>query len=620
MLVDMHARSGFRALSAVRAAIGARLAVKAMGLDPVGALCRACSAIVEAGTLTPESLGAMLKALDALVTSAEQARARFADEAAVRARSGAARRGGEARTLSQAIDTACDAVVRLDPKGALQSPVVELWPHLASGYLQKVHHPMDFGTIRRRARSYAAAGDAARDAKQVLSNCEIFNGPTHAVTSQARRCVDAFVGALERGVAQLREFQARAAAERSAGLSSAADGTLAGREASALVHARCVLSDPCLARVVLTQASEAVSAGAKRGSLPAQNTRMRGLAQAVAAVCSGTVVAPKQVGASSGAQAAPLEVWAALTWGGAAEASAETARVAREAAAAVALGGEPSASSSDAGPDPDGLAAKAKLAKLVADAKARLSHAASRAAASAEGAGLMSAAANRWTMITCRSEIRRAALACVPSAEGALAVLPFVVSSVTQAHADACQADKRSATLPASSTSTIAAAAAAAAAASRDPLAEADADVSDAAFLVDIWFPRVLDRLTTVPPLAASAGSHGRQLVVPDHVIALCHERVANFVSVLHSLEAASPEALRERASRFLELFVKAASSASWGDGERLKTPVTEDIVACAAQAAYDSPLMASARQVYDRLCPALGLDMVPLGLRNPSG
>ena len=49
-----------------------------------------------------------------------------------------------------------------------------------------------------------------------------------------------------------------------------------------------------------------------------------------------------------------------------------------------------------------------------------------------------------------------------------------------------------------------------------------------------------------------------------------------------------------------------------------ISVAVTDDTVACAAQPAFDGPLMTSARQQYDRLCLALSLDRLPLGLRNP--
>ncbi|KAA0177745.1 hypothetical protein FNF27_00917 [Cafeteria roenbergensis] len=412
MMVDIHMHSGFRALAAIRAAVGARLSRKHAHVDQLAALCRACHGIIMAKDVNPTSLKAVMDALQVLVSAREAGLRRKAQEQARAAVATKSSSGGRKPAFSASVDSLGAAVRescklvrrRVDKHGHYFAPVTTLWPQLKDTYTLKVPTPMDFGTIARKSDSYATKAEAEADARLVYQNSELFNGRQHQITVAARRCTDEFIKAL--------------------------------------------------------------------GPLAREAENKQQLAEA------------------------------------ASEAHAEAVRI--------------------AGPE--------------------------------------------------------------------------------------------SRKLPATDSVAAAAAAAAAEAKPRDSLAEADAQVSDAAFLVDIWFPRLLDRLTTVPPSAASlaAGATSAQLVVPDHLIAMCHDRAASFLVLLLDAGDSVKDALRSRVRHFLELFVKAASSDGWARGSRYPEPVTDDTVACAAQPAFDGPLMTSARQQYDRLCLALSLDRLPLGLRNP--
>ena len=342
MMVDIHMHSGFRALAAIRAAVGARLSRKHAHVDQLAALCRACHGIIMAKDVNPTSLKAVMDALQVLVSAREAGLRRKAQEQARAAVATKSSSGGRKPAFSASVDSLGAAVRescklvrrRVDKHGHYFAPVTTLWPQLKDTYTLKVPTPMDFGTIARKSDSYATKAEAEADARLVYQNSELFNGRQHQITVAARRCTDEFIKALGPLAREAENKQQLAEAASEVG-TVAADGVSADSEAHALLHARCVLSDPCFARVVLRAAADAAAACARSRRAPAQVPRMRHLAQATAAVCSGTIVAPSQADAASGAQAAPVRVWAALTWAGTAVTSAEAALEARAAAASA---------------------------------------------------------------------------------------------------------------------------------------------------------------------------------------------------------------------------------------------------------------------------------------------
>jgi hypothetical protein len=60
-------------------------------------------------------------------------------------------------------------------------------PALVPGYLDIIHRPMDFGTIKNKLRhqEYADAYGFVADIRQVFDNCFVFNPKEHALVRHA---------------------------------------------------------------------------------------------------------------------------------------------------------------------------------------------------------------------------------------------------------------------------------------------------------------------------------------------------------------------------------------------------------------------------------------------------
>jgi hypothetical protein len=578
LIVEKYMETGFPLLATARTQVTVNCPASTAAGDPCHALVKAAAKLVDGADVDPTTLRTLTGALDSLIRRRETALRSEAQEHAVtqhRSKSKSVKKFAFTSivyNLDEVIREAALAVMKMqDHQGFFSRPVVDIWPALRERYLADIAKPMDFGTIRDNADSYKTLAEAQADARLVWENCRRFNRDQNQYPSIAKKCYELFVKASDTLMREAESRQAQRQVASAVG-ATAATGLGPSREAQALVHAKVILSDPSLARALLRAALRAAAECAKRGTTPSKIKSLRLLVQSVSNACSPDLFAPSQVAGASPTLAAPARAWSGITW------------------VAAALGGME--------------AALADGSTSLADTKLHVSNALMRACRSGpEGLALVATMTADYTLGTHRPWLRRAALAAADHATSSVGMFSLVLSSFVDLHAESIRFNSSSQEME--DAQVASALAAASAEHSRDALSTADATLSDTAFLVQVWFPRLLDKV-----VVTAAPTRER---VPDYLFALSHERLASVLELLQSLACVSNAWLKTQVEKALVMFVTGAS------GRVVPTEVNDDI-ATSAQIAFDSVAMTQARAAYDRLSSSLAVNRLPLGLRNPRG
>ena len=99
------------------------------------------------------------------------------------------RRANPVVTLSTILETILNEMRDMPNVQLFLQPVN---PKLVPDYYNIIRHPMDLQTIRSklRAHQYVSRESFLVDVNQIVSNCELYNGPRHAMTAAAQRMMD----------------------------------------------------------------------------------------------------------------------------------------------------------------------------------------------------------------------------------------------------------------------------------------------------------------------------------------------------------------------------------------------------------------------------------------------
>jgi len=99
------------------------------------------------------------------------------------------RRADPVVTLSTILETILNEMRDMPNVQLFLQPVN---PKLVPDYYSIIRHPMDLQTIRSklRAHSYVSRESFLVDVNQIVSNCELYNGPRHSMTAAAQRMLD----------------------------------------------------------------------------------------------------------------------------------------------------------------------------------------------------------------------------------------------------------------------------------------------------------------------------------------------------------------------------------------------------------------------------------------------
>ena len=99
------------------------------------------------------------------------------------------RRADPVVTLSSILETILNEMRDMPNVQLFLQPVN---PKLVPDYYSIIRHPMDLQTIRSklRAHKYVSRESFLVDVNQIVSNCELYNGPRHSMTAAAQRMMD----------------------------------------------------------------------------------------------------------------------------------------------------------------------------------------------------------------------------------------------------------------------------------------------------------------------------------------------------------------------------------------------------------------------------------------------
>ena len=99
------------------------------------------------------------------------------------------RRADPVVTLSTILETILNEMRDMPNVQLFLQPVN---PKLVPDYYSIIRHPMDLQTIRSklRAHKYVSRESFLVDVNQIVSNCELYNGPRHSMTAAAQRMMD----------------------------------------------------------------------------------------------------------------------------------------------------------------------------------------------------------------------------------------------------------------------------------------------------------------------------------------------------------------------------------------------------------------------------------------------